>query len=136
MLLATPSWPDWRRSCRRSRHLARRRGGGGLQLPGRAAHRSRMARTAWRPTARGQLTPAQALVFSAVLCAAGSAVLWFAVNPLTMWLTFATFIGYAVVYTVDAEADDAAEHRHRRRSGRCRRCSAGPRCAARSDPRR
>jgi len=61
---------------------------------------SRMARTAWRPTANGQLTPGQALVFSAVLCAAGSALLWFAVNPLTMWLTFATFIGYAVVYTV------------------------------------
>ena len=61
---------------------------------------SRMARTAWRPTANGQLTPGQALVFSAILCVAGSALLWLAVNPLTMWLTFATFIGYAVVYTV------------------------------------
>ncbi|HZF82634.1 MAG TPA: heme o synthase, partial [Burkholderiaceae bacterium] len=30
----------------------------------------------------------------------GSAILWFAVNPLTMWLTFATFVGYAVIYTV------------------------------------
>jgi len=35
-----------------------------------------------------------------VLCATGSAVLFVLVNPLTMWLTFATFIGYAVVYTV------------------------------------
>ena len=43
------------------------------------------------------VTASQALVFSAILCAAGSAVLWFAVNPLTMWLTFATFIGYAVI---------------------------------------
>jgi protoheme IX farnesyltransferase len=42
----------------------------------------------------------QALVFSALLCAAGSALLWFQVNPLTMWLTFATFVGYAVIYTV------------------------------------
>ena len=61
---------------------------------------ARMARTAWRPTARGQLSNAQTLSFSVLLCAAGSAVLYFAVNPLTMWLTFATFVGYAVVYTV------------------------------------
>jgi heme o synthase len=61
---------------------------------------SRMARTAWRPTARGQLTNPQTLTFSALLCAAGSGLLYFAVNPLTMWLTFATFVGYAVVYTV------------------------------------
>ena len=59
-----------------------------------------MSRTAWRPTARGQLTNRQTLSFSALLGAAGSAVLYFAVNPLTMWLTFATFVGYAVVYTV------------------------------------
>ena len=61
---------------------------------------ARMARTAWRPTARGQLSNVQTLSFSVLLCAAGSAVLYFAVNPLTMWLTFATFVGYAVVYTV------------------------------------
>jgi protoheme IX farnesyltransferase len=61
---------------------------------------SRMKRTAWRPTARGELSDTQALLFSALLCAAGSALLWFSVNPLTMWLTFATFVGYAVVYTV------------------------------------
>ncbi len=61
---------------------------------------ARMARTAWRPTARGQLGNGQTLAFSAALGAAGSALLYVAVNPLTMWLTFATFIGYAVVYTV------------------------------------
>jgi heme o synthase len=61
---------------------------------------ARMARTSWRPTAKGQLNNTQTLAFSAVLCAAGSAVLWFWVNPLTMWLTFATFVGYAVIYTV------------------------------------
>ena len=60
----------------------------------------KMARTAWRPTARGQLSNRQALVFSTLLCAAGSALLYAWVNPLTMWLTFATFVGYAVVYTV------------------------------------
>lgn len=61
---------------------------------------ARMRRTAWRPTARGELSRTQALVFSAVLCAAGSALLYAAVNPLTMWLTLATFVGYAIVYTV------------------------------------
>ena len=61
---------------------------------------ARMRRTAWRPTARGELAPASTLLFSGVLFALGSALLWVAVNPLTMWLTFATFIGYAVVYTV------------------------------------
>jgi protoheme IX farnesyltransferase len=61
---------------------------------------ARMARTAWRPTAKGQLTNAQTLAFSAVLCAAGSALLYVFVNPLTTWLTFATFVGYAVIYTV------------------------------------
>ena len=61
---------------------------------------ARMARTAWRATATGELTSSQALLFSALLCAAGSALLWVTVNPLTMWLTLATFVGYAVVYTV------------------------------------
>jgi protoheme IX farnesyltransferase len=61
---------------------------------------SKMARTAWRPTAKGELSTAQALVFSAVLCGLGSALLYWWVNPLTMWLTFATFVGYAVIYTV------------------------------------
>lgn len=61
---------------------------------------ARMKRTAWRPTARGELSDRQTLLFSAGLCALGSAVLWFAINPLTMWLTFATFVGYAVIYTV------------------------------------
>jgi protoheme IX farnesyltransferase len=60
----------------------------------------KMARTAWRPTAKGELGNGQALLFSAVLCAAGSAVLWWWVNPLTMALTLATFVGYAVIYTV------------------------------------
>ncbi len=61
---------------------------------------AKMKRTAWRPTAKGELSNLQTLVFSAVLCAAGSALLYFWINPLTMWLTFATFVGYAVIYTV------------------------------------
>ncbi len=61
---------------------------------------AKMKRTAWRPTAKGELSDVQTGLFSAVLCAAGSVLLYVWVNPLTMWLTFATFVGYAVVYTV------------------------------------
>ena len=61
---------------------------------------ARMKRTAWRPTARGDLSRGQALLFSAVLGSAGMVLLHQAVNPLTAWLTFGTFVGYAVVYTV------------------------------------
>ena len=61
---------------------------------------AKMKRTAWRPTAKGELADRQTLLFSGVLCALGSAVLYVWVNPLTMWLTFATFVGYAVIYTV------------------------------------
>ena len=61
---------------------------------------AKMRRTSWRPTAKGQLSNQQTLTFSAALCALGSWILYVWVNPLTMWLTFATFVGYAVIYTV------------------------------------
>lgn len=61
---------------------------------------ARMKRTSWRATAQGQISNLLTLSFSAGLCAIGSAILYVWVNPLTMWLTFATFIGYAVIYTV------------------------------------
>lgn len=61
---------------------------------------AKMKRTAWRPTAKGELTNPQTLGFSAGLCGLGSLLLYVFVNPLTMWLTFATFVGYAVIYTV------------------------------------
>jgi protoheme IX farnesyltransferase len=61
---------------------------------------SRMKRTAWRPSARGELSTLQSLVFSAVLGGAGMLLLYLWVNPLTAWLTFGTFVGYAVIYTV------------------------------------
>jgi len=61
---------------------------------------AKMRRTSWRPTAKGQLSNRQTLTFSAVLCGLGSWILYVWINPLTMWLTFATFVGYAVIYTV------------------------------------
>ena len=61
---------------------------------------AQMARTSWRPLVAGTLTPRQALVFALVLAALSMAVLVLWVNPLTALLTFASLIGYAVVYTV------------------------------------
>jgi protoheme IX farnesyltransferase len=59
-----------------------------------------MARTRGRPLPRGELNSSQTLVFSAVLGSAGLWVLYSLVNPLTMWLTLGTFVGYAIIYTV------------------------------------
>jgi protoheme IX farnesyltransferase len=61
---------------------------------------AKMKRTSWRPTAQGQVDGLLALFFSSALCLAGSALLYFWINPLTMWLTLGTFLGYAVIYTV------------------------------------
>ena len=61
---------------------------------------AKMKRTSWRPTAQGQVDGLLALLFSSALCVAGSALLYFWINPLTMWLTLGTFLGYAVIYTV------------------------------------
>jgi protoheme IX farnesyltransferase len=101
MLLAVPGWPQWQPVLAAT---------AGIWLVAAAAAAfncvveqkidAKMARTAWRPTAKGQLTNVQTLSFSALLGLVGSVVLWVWVNPLTMWLTFATFVGYALVYTL------------------------------------
>jgi protoheme IX farnesyltransferase len=59
-----------------------------------------MTRTARRPLPRGQVTSLQTLVFAGVVGGAGLFILHHWVNDLTMWLTLATFVGYAVIYTV------------------------------------
>jgi protoheme IX farnesyltransferase len=59
-----------------------------------------MARTRARPLPRGELTSLQTLVFSGVLGGAGLLLLYRFINPLTMWLTLATFVGYAIIYTI------------------------------------
>jgi heme o synthase len=101
MFLATPDLPDWRILIAAT---------AGIWLLAGAAFAvnclvereidSRMARTARRPMARGELTVPQTLVFSGVIGGAGMWILFNFVNPLTMWLTFATFVGYAVIYTM------------------------------------
>jgi len=101
MLLAVPGVPDWRT-------LLPAAAGIWLVAGAAAAFNcvveqridARMARTAWRATARGELTNTQTLGFSAGLGLLGCAILYGLVNPLTMALTLATFVGYAVIYTV------------------------------------
>lgn len=61
---------------------------------------ARMLRTARRGTAQGTISNLQVVVFSGVLGGIGMLVLYHLVNPLTMWLTFATFVGYAIIYTM------------------------------------
>lgn len=58
-----------------------------------------MQRTLKRPIPQGKVSPVQALVFACVIGIAGMAILLFLVNPLCAWLTLASFIGYAIVYT-------------------------------------
>ena len=59
-----------------------------------------MTRTRGRPLPRGQVTSLQTLVFAGIVGGAGLAILYQWVNALTMWLTLATFVGYAIIYTV------------------------------------
>ena len=59
-----------------------------------------MARTRARPTVVGTISPAQIVMMAGGVGGLGLAILWHAVNPLTMWLTLGTFVGYAIVYTV------------------------------------
>lgn len=101
MFLAVPGLPDWRVVVAATI---------GIWLLAGAAFAinclvereidSRMARTARRPLARGEITVAQTLLFSGVIGGAGMWVLYNFVNSLTMWSTFATFVGYAVIYTI------------------------------------
>jgi protoheme IX farnesyltransferase len=59
-----------------------------------------MARTRGRPLPRGTVTSPETLVFLALVGGAGLLILHQLVNPLTMWLTLGTFVGYAIIYTV------------------------------------
>jgi heme o synthase len=101
MLLATPGWPDWFLVISASLGI-------GLVAAAAAAFNcwveqridARMSRTAWRPTAKSEMTDSSTLLFCAVLCTLGAAILLATTNVLTLLLTLATFVGYAVIYTV------------------------------------
>ena len=101
MFLAVPGWPSWN---------ALWAGTLGIALVAGAAAAFNclveqkidavMARTRARPLPRGELSNTQTLIFSGVVGGAGLFLLNVFVNPLTMWLTLATFVGYAVIYTI------------------------------------
>ncbi|MBC3882406.1 protoheme IX farnesyltransferase [Undibacterium sp. LX40W] len=101
MFLATPGLPDWRVVLAATI---------GIWLLAGAAFAvnclvereidSRMARTARRPSAQGEMSAKQILIFSTAIGGLGMWILYAFVNPLTMWLTFVTFVGYAVIYTI------------------------------------
>jgi protoheme IX farnesyltransferase len=101
MFLAVPGWPGWQ-------VLVAGTAGIGLVAGAAAAINclieqkidATMARTRARPLPRGELTRLQTLVFATAVGALGLYLLYIYVNPLTMWLTLATFVGYAVIYTV------------------------------------
>jgi protoheme IX farnesyltransferase len=59
-----------------------------------------MARTRRRPLPSGEISSRSTLLFATLVGGAGLFLLFRFVNPLTMWLTLATFVGYAIVYTV------------------------------------
>jgi protoheme IX farnesyltransferase len=59
-----------------------------------------MQRTRARPLPRGEITSMQTLVFAGTVGGLGMWLLFRFVNPMTMWLTLATFVGYAIVYTI------------------------------------
>jgi heme o synthase len=61
---------------------------------------ARMARTQGRPLPTGRVSSMETSIFASLLGLAGLALLYFYVNTLTMWLTLATFFGYAVIYTI------------------------------------
>jgi protoheme IX farnesyltransferase len=61
---------------------------------------AKMRRTAWRPSATGELGQKQIIVFASVIGLAGMVLLWNFANPLTMWATLITFVGYAIIYTL------------------------------------
>lgn len=61
---------------------------------------AKMRRTAWRPSATGELGPKQIILFALLMGFAGMVLLWNFANPLTMWATLITFVGYAIIYTL------------------------------------
>ncbi len=101
MLLATPGLPETGVFLTASIGIA-------LAAAGAAAFNclveqridAQMARTRARPLPLGRVRPSEALMLAGCLAALGLFLLYRFVNPLTAWLTFATFIGYAVIYTV------------------------------------
>ena len=61
---------------------------------------ARMSRTAGRPIVQGRISPNAGILFAAITGILGMVVLVFLVNPLTAWLNLASWIGYALIYSI------------------------------------
>ncbi|MEK9866173.1 MAG: heme o synthase [Betaproteobacteria bacterium] len=59
-----------------------------------------MARTRARPLPLGSVTVNETVAVSLVVGGVGLFLLYYWINPLTMWLTLGTFVGYAIIYTI------------------------------------
>lgn len=59
-----------------------------------------MARTQGRPLPQGKVSTGETLFFLTIVGGSGLFMLYQWVNPLTMWLTLGTFVGYAIIYTL------------------------------------
>ena len=101
MCLATPGWVDWQILVFGNLGIA-------LCAASAAAINhlvdqhidAKMARTFNRPLPSGRLTRQQVFVFSMLVGCLGMVILIIGVNTLVAWLTLASLLGYAVVYTL------------------------------------
>jgi protoheme IX farnesyltransferase len=101
MLLATPDFPPLARFLVASLGIALVAGAAAaINCLVERTIDARMARTRARATARGAVSPAETLTLALLVGGLGLWLLSAFINDLTMWLTLATFLGYAVVYTV------------------------------------
>ncbi len=100
MCLATPGWVPWQALLFGNLGIALCAGSAAVinHVVDRRID-TLMARTSKRPVAQGRVEPLQALLFAAVIGGTGMLMLVFLVNPLTAWLTLASLLGYAVIYT-------------------------------------
>ena len=101
MFLATPGMPPWKALVfgNLGIYLAAA-GAAALNQILDARVDAQMQRTMHRPLPRGRLSERQAVIFALLLGAASMLILWLLINPLTAVLTFASLIGYAVIYTL------------------------------------
>ncbi|HEY3432963.1 MAG TPA: heme o synthase [Rhodocyclaceae bacterium] len=101
MLLAAPGWPSLSRLLFASVGIALVAGAAAaINCLVERTIDARMARTRSRPLPQGLISPVETLTLACITGGTGLWILGSAVNTLTMWLTLATFLGYAIVYTL------------------------------------
>jgi heme o synthase len=101
MFLAKPTVPDWRIVLFANAGIALLAGASFAFNCLLERHSdAKMRRTAWRASAAGDISPKRIALFACVIGCTGFILLYGYVNPLTAWLTVATFVGYALIYTL------------------------------------